>query len=126
VSVLDSGKRLLDNLLGALLTRLDLFSVEVREEVIRLIQLLILVSAALFCAGLTLILVTFTVIFGVWEDHQARVWAMSLFTAFYALLAVGSGLTVRQMLLKGGMPFSETVNQLKKDRECLKFSRSGN
>lgn len=126
MSVLDSGKRLLDNLLGAVLTRLDLFSVEVREEVIRLIQLLILVSAALFCAGLTFILITFTVIFAVWEDHGARVWAMSLFTLFYAGIGAWAGLTVRQMVLKGGMPFSETVNQLKKDRECLKFGKSGN
>lgn len=116
----------MDNLLGAVLTRLDLFSVEVREEVIRLIQLLVLVSAALFCTGLTLILITFTVIFAVWEDHEARVWAMSLFTLFYAGIVAWAVFAVRQMIHKGGMPFSETVNQLKKDRECLKFGKSGN
>jgi len=126
VSVLDSGKRLLDSLLGAILTRLDLFSVEVREEVIRLIQILVLTSAALFCAGITLILITFTVIFAVWEDHVARVWAMSLFTLAYGAAGGFAVWKARDMLVNGGMPFSETVNQLKKDRECLKFSKSGN
>lgn len=126
MSVLDSGKRLLDNLLGAVLSRLDLFSVEAREEVIRFIQLLVLGLAALFCAGLTLILVTLTVIFAFWEDYEARVWAMSLCALFYAAMGAWAGLTVRQMTLKGGMPFSETVNQLKKDRECLKFGKSAN
>ncbi len=123
LNVVDSGKRLLDRLLGAVLNRLDLFSVEVREEVLRVIQLLLLVAAAIFFAGIGLVVGTFTLMLLVWDHEVLRAVFLVVFTVLYLGSAVWAGLRAKAMIEAGHMPFEETLNQLRKDRECLKLGK---
>ncbi|MFQ3671365.1 MAG: phage holin family protein [Verrucomicrobiia bacterium] len=121
LNVVDSGKRLLDRLLGAILNRLDLFSVEVREEVIRVIQLLLLVSGAIFFTAIGLVVGTFTLMLLVWDHETLRAIFLIGFTFLYLGAAAWAGLRAKSMIERGHLPFEETLNQLRKDRECLKL-----
>lgn len=121
LNVVDSGKRLLDRLLAAILNRLDLFSVEVREEVIRVIQLLLLVSGAIFFAAIGLVVGTFTLMLLVWDHETLRALCLIGFTLLYLGAAAWAGLRAKGMIERGHMPFEETLKQLQKDRECLKL-----
>lgn len=123
LNVVDSGKRLLDRLLGAVLNRLDLFSVEVREEVIRVIQLLLLVSAAIFFSAIGLVVGTLTLTLLVWDYEILRAVFLVSFTLIYLGAATWAGLRAKKMIMSGHMPFEETLNQIKKDRECLKLGK---
>lgn len=120
LNVVDSGKRLLDRLLAAVLNRLDLFSVEVREEVIRIVQLLLLVSIAIFFSGIGLVMATFTIMLLVWDLPVWRAVFLIAFTLLYGGGAAWAALRAKDMIENSQMPFAETINQLKKDRECLR------
>lgn len=120
MNLFDTLRSLLDTLILGSLTRLELFSVEVREEVSRVIQLLILTAVAIFFSAIGLVIGTFTVIFAVWNNDTARLAALIIFSFLYLGGAVWAGLTARVMLKSGDIPFGETLNQLRKDREWLK------
>lgn len=112
-------KKLAAQVVSLLETRAELLAVELREEKIRLVQLLIWTSCTLFLAAITLVMLTFTVLFAVWDDERWRLGALLFFTLFYGGGAVFGAYKLRSMLLGGELPFSETLHQLKKDKDAL-------
>ena len=113
----DTGRRLLDNALGAIYNRLELLIVELGEEKANLVELLIYVIATLFFAVMTVIVLTATVILLFPEDK--RVYAGAGFCVLYLIGAIWSFTKLKARLNQGRTPFAESINELKKDREWL-------
>ena len=100
---------------GALRNRGELLLIEWQEEKARLIELLILGIGVLFLAIMASLMLTGTIIFLFRQEH--RVYAAAGFTVLYLGGAVWAVMTVKSLLKR--QPFSETINQVKKDGECL-------
>lgn len=112
-------RKLTTQLVNILETRAELLAVEFHEEKIRLIKILIWSSASLFLTAIGLVMLTMTVLFSVWDNEQYRFYALILFTIFY-LGAAGFGFyKMKKLLLEGELPFAETINQLKRDKNTL-------
>ena len=113
----DSARRLLDNALGAFYNRVELLAVEFKEEKTNVVELFICVAATLFFAMMTVIVLTATIILLFSEEW--RIYAAGGFCVIYLSGAISSFLWLKSRLKQGGLPFSESLNELKKDREWL-------
>jgi len=113
----DSGRRLLDNALGAIYNRLELLIVEFGEEKANVVELLIYVAATLFFAVMTVIVFTAAVI--ILFPREYRVYAAGGFCLIYLAGAIWSFARLKARLNQAKIPFSESINELKKDREWL-------
>jgi len=114
----DSLRRLLDQALGAFQNRVELLAVELKEEKTNVVQLFIYVALALFFAMMTVIVLTATVILLFSAEH--RIYAAGGFSVIYLIGAIWSFVALKSRLKQTGVPFSESLNELKKDREWLK------
>src|SRR5438093_10732843 len=88
-----SARRLLDTGLATVQERLELFSVELKEERFRLIELLLWTAAAIFFGVMALTLVTVAVVFFFWES--ARGYVLGAFCLIYLSAAVCSIVKLR-------------------------------
>ena len=117
---LDTLRRSGDSLLGLAQSRLELLSVELQEEKLRAINLLIVLGIAL-ALGMVGILVAFAAL-------AIFLWFSAGYLGLIGLallaLAGAAGLLwfLRRQVQKGTAPFSTTVAEFKKDRECLRKS----
>jgi len=109
------ARRTLATFVGAVENRAELFTVEFEEENDRLLKMVIYAMSAVFLGMMGLLLVTGTIIFLVAEPY--RVYAAIVFSVLYLGGAVAAVLTVKSLLKKA--PFTESLNQLKKDSELL-------
>ena|SRR5438876_5778734 len=112
-----SARRLLDTGLAAAETRLELFSVELKEERFRLVELLLWTAAAVFFAVMSLTVLTFAVVFLFWES--ARGYVLGAFCLIYSTAAVWSFFRLKNKLKTGVIPFADSLSEIKKDRACL-------
>lgn len=118
-SLCDLARAVTDTLndgLSLMETRLRLMSLELQEEKGRIVGLLVWTALSVLFAMLAIVMVTFTVVY-LLEGRQ-RVVALILFAVFYSLAAVVSGLVIRKKLLST-RPFSQTLEEFKKDRGCF-------
>lgn len=97
--------------------RVELLGVEAREESLFLLRLLILAAAAFLFLALAVVVGTFTVIYAVGPEH--RLTALLAATALFALTGIVLALVARARASKARLPFSQTVEELRKDEECL-------
>jgi len=116
--LVDSFRRLVDQALGAFYNRVELLAVEFREEKVNVVELFIYVAAALFFAMMTVIVFTATVI--LLFKPEWRVYAAGGFCVIYLGGAIWSFTALKTRLKETTRPFSESINELKKDREWLK------
>ena len=107
--------RLVETGLGALRNRGELLLVEWQEEKARLTELLFLAIGLIFLALMTLMLVTATIIF-LFPEHL-RLYVAGGFSALYLAAAIWVLTTIKNLVKRE--PFSETINQMKKDAECV-------
>ena len=112
---LATGKRILRSVGDLAHSRLELFLMELKEERIRLVDMLLLLAVCAVCALMTLALLTFTLVVIFW-DH--RVLVLVLLTLLYGAGAGGSFWTLRNRL-RHWQSFAATMEQIKKDRACL-------
>jgi uncharacterized membrane protein YqjE len=113
-------RRLATTALAILQNRLELLLVEFKEERLRLFNALLLAAAvaALGCLTLTTAMVTLLVV--VWVKYRlAGLAAMSCLFLVATLLAYWR----LRVHLKNWTPFSVTLAELKKDRECLESKK---
>jgi uncharacterized membrane protein YqjE len=89
--------------------------VELQEEKSRALSLLVRAGAIVFLGMMALMLLTATVIFLLAEEH--RVYGAAGFGVLYLLGAGWAAMSIRSSLKHPA--FSETLGQLKKDREWL-------
>jgi uncharacterized membrane protein YqjE len=105
--------------LGALQNRIELLAVEWQEERIRLMELLVWGLGLLFLGIMGLMLLTGTIILIFPED--LRLYVAAGFTVLYLLGAAGAWFGIRSLLKHE--PFTETVDQVKKDRLWIEGER---
>ena len=112
-----SLRRMLESVLALVQNRLQLFTVELQEEKIRLFDLLLRAAAVVVLGLMTLISVTALVVVWFWDTSPVAV--LAIVTLVYGLAAVGIGYSLQQRLQRGPPPFAGTLAEFKKDRECL-------
>ena len=113
----DSVKQMGDTLLSAASNRLELFTVELQEEKCRVIELLILAAAAVICGLMSLLMVTTTVIYLLPARYR---WIALVALCIVYLIGTAIAWSAVKKRLNGPKPFSVTVEELKRDRECFK------
>jgi uncharacterized membrane protein YqjE len=109
--------RLLKTLRETAETRLELFLVEIREDRLKLFEVIGLAVAGIALALMTLIVATFTIVVVFWDSH--RLAALLILAGIYGAATVFSFATLRSRL-KNWQSFPATIEQLKKDRACFK------
>jgi uncharacterized membrane protein YqjE len=118
--LLQNARRIASSVLEALETRLELLSVEFKEEKAWLLQLLVWASMTIFLMVASTIMITLTVLFAFWDNPETRVPALVIVTLVYVALAVTGFFRLKVLVKDRPVPFSETIDQLKKDKQCLK------
>lgn len=108
-------RRLLANMLELARLRLELFGVEAREDLARLIVLAVqaVLAAILLGFGIIFLALLITVVF--WDTH--RVLAMGVATAVFWLAGLLLILRVREHLRQGLRLFSSTIDELRRDEQ---------
>ncbi|HXS67424.1 MAG TPA: phage holin family protein [Candidatus Polarisedimenticolia bacterium] len=108
-------RRILATFIGALENRAELFAVEFEEENDRILKLVMFGVGGCFLTMMGILLITAVIIFVVPEPD--RIWAALGFAIFYLAGAVAAGLAVKKLIKH--IPFSESLNQIKKDAQAL-------
>jgi uncharacterized membrane protein YqjE len=94
--------------------RLELITLELREEKSRAISLVIWAALLIFLSFMSMIVITFLFVVAFWEQ---AIWVLAGFGVFYLASALIAVAMIRSRL-KAPL-FGETIYQLKKDREWL-------
>ncbi len=107
---------ILDTGLHAVQTRLELLSVEVQEEKLRIVSLLFntLLSAVLLGFGLVFVAVFLTVLF--WEEH--RLLALGLACAMFLGGGLLTATNAARELRRGSRLFAASLAELARDRDA--------
>lgn len=113
---MSSARQLLRTLHSLFEKRLDLFLLELKEERLRLISALLLAAMGGICAFMVLALVTLAIIVFFWAEHRTAV--LIVLIGLYSVGAVAAFLSLRRRLQRWEA-FSATLEQIRKDRECL-------
>lgn len=106
-----------DGLLGSVHDRIELLSIELQEEKFRLIQVFIWISALVFLAILATVFASLVLVVLFWETARVTVVCSLAGGYLLALIAVLAGF--RRFLAQQPKAFAETLQELKKDRECF-------
>jgi len=114
LGIFGSVQRLIETLLAIAQNRLELASVELREEKTRAVSILIWAGLLIFLSFMAMIALTFLAVVAFWDQ---AVWVLAGFSAFYLIGGLVAWLSIKAKLKTP--PFPETINQLKKDREWL-------
>ncbi len=109
-----SIKNVLKTVLAVLQSRLELFTVELKELRGRALALVAWGLTLVFLGFMTLVAIMATVVFALWEQALP---VLIGFSGFFVVAAIGSFLFAKNQLNK--IPFGETVDQLRKDRDLL-------
>jgi uncharacterized membrane protein YqjE len=107
---------LFEVVLAMLQSRLGLVSLELREEFVHWTGAALLAALAFFLGQLGLLLLTLAVV-ALFPEHAAL--TLALCGGLYLAAAAACIVTLRQRLKVRPPPFSDSVAELKKDREWL-------
>lgn len=115
---LDSLRGLGANLLGTVHDRVELFTVELHEEKVRLIQILLWIGAIAFAAVLAVTFTSLMLVYLFWDS--ARLAVLGGLAGFYLAALVASALAFRRYLARQPRPFDATLQELREDRACMR------
>lgn len=112
-----SLRRVVETIVDILQNRLELITVEVQQEKCRVIELLILAAAVIFCGFMAVALLTLTIV--LLFAPEARVYALGALTLIYFGAAAAAVFGLKSKLKNPPYPFAGTISELKKDRTWL-------
>jgi len=115
--ILHSVRTFADNLLATVQDRIELVSVELQEEKLRLIKVFIWISAAIFSSVLALMFASITIVYLFWES--ARLAALIGLTTLYTGATVVIIVAFRSYIARQPKPFAATIAEIKNDRACI-------
>ena len=113
-----SFRTLGDSLLAGVQDRLELFTVELQEEKLRLIQTFIWISVAVFTGMMAIAFASLTLVYLFWES--ARLAVLGGLTVFYAGTLVAIIIAFRRFLARQPHPFAATLHEIGEDRACIR------
>ena len=111
-------KVLAATLLAIAHTRLELFSIELEEEWVRVSSILTWSLVALFCAGIGIVFATLFLVFALWGTHPLL--ALGIPAVLFLLFAALAWRVVAAKIRDKPRLFSASLAELAKDREHLK------
>lgn len=113
----DKARRAAELALLLLENRLELVSLEVREEMQSFVRVLV---NALLAVQLTLLALVLASITAVWlSPADARGWVLLGITGVFILLAVLALVMLRKSATQLGKPLRRTIEEFRRDRESL-------
>lgn len=117
LSLASSLRGLAAGLVELLRVRLELLTVEARDEVLRLGELVVYGACAIafLCLGLTFLAVLLTVL--LWDGH--RLLALTVFATLFLTLGAVAAWLARQRLREGTRLFSASLEELQRDHDRL-------
>jgi len=121
LGILDSLKALLATVVAMVHNRVELLSTELKEELARLVSILIWSLAALIGAIVGLTFVAVLILLSV--DASQRPLAAGILAAVFLAAAWGSYLHVRGLLNAKSRMFDASLTELEKDYDGLKEKR---
>lgn len=115
--LMESLKRLVGTSLAIFQTRLDLFSNEIEEERVRVAQMLLYGSVALFLFGLAIMLLTVFVVVLFWDSYRLAV--LGGFTALFFVAGLLVWNALHRLASEKSKLFSVSLAELADDRDQL-------
>src|SRR5690554_3709652 len=109
-----SAGQLASTLVSIVGTRLELFSIELAEQRVRLVKIMCLTVGAMLCLVLALLVVSLLVALYFWPTEY-RYMALGLLALVYFLVGVGLAWWVRKELCANPVPFEATLDELQRD-----------
>lgn len=119
--MLHSLRSLVATLLGIVSTRVELISTEIEEEALRVAIIVAIGLAAMFCAGVAIMLVVAFVVVAFWDTH--RLLAIAVVAAVFALASMVLFQQMQTRYRTRSRLFSASLGELAKDRERLTAGR---
>jgi uncharacterized membrane protein YqjE len=112
-----SLKGFVSSLIEIVHVRLELITVEARDEALRLTELLVYgaLAVALLTLGIAFLAVLLTVL--LWDSHRLLV--LTLFSTLFITLGAIAAVVARARLAEGTRLFASTLDELKRDRDAL-------
>lgn len=115
---LGSFRALGAGVLSSIEDRVKLFSLELQEEKLRLIQTLVWMSAALFACMLAVTFASLSLVYFFWES--ARLTVLGGLAVFYIGATIALMLALRRFLARQPKPFAATLQEIGSDRACIR------
>lgn len=115
--LMESLERLAGTLLAIFQTRLELLSNEMEEERVRIEQMLLYGSVALFFFGLAIMLLTAFIVVLFWDSHRLLV--LGGFTALFFVAGLLVLNELRRVAKEKSKLFSASLAELADDRDRL-------
>jgi len=103
--------------------RLELFSIEAQEEVLRVGALLVYGAVAVAFLSLGVVLLALLITVALWDTH--RLLALGIFTGLFLVTGGVAAWLARERVRSGTYLFSASVEELKQDRESLRAAKEG-
>jgi uncharacterized membrane protein YqjE len=119
--LLSQFKAMIATVLSGLQNRSELFLLELEEEKTHLVELLLWALIVGVMGLMVLALATVFVI--LLFPEEMRMYAVAGFCVLYLVGAILALLNLKALLKKRPPPFSATINEIKKDRECFDSSK---
>ncbi|QHE87921.1 phage holin family protein [Hydrogenophaga sp. BPS33] len=116
-----SLKGLVSTVLEMAQLRLELFSIEAQEEVLRVGALLVYGAVAVVFLSLGVVLLALLITVALWDAH--RLLPLGIFTALFLGAGGIAAVLARGRVRSGTRLFSASVEELKQDRESLRAAR---
>lgn len=107
-----------ESLIASVQDRVELFSVELQEERVRLVQTFLWISAAVCTGMLAISFASLAVVVLFWQD--ARFGVLVGLAAFYAAALLLIVLAFRRHLSRLPKPFAATLEEFGADRACIR------
>jgi len=115
--LLESLKRLAGTILAIVQTRIELLSNEFEDERLRIRQMLLYGTFALFCFGLSIMLLTVFIVVAFWDNYRLLV--LGGMTTLFFVVGLLSWLALRRVVREKSKLFSTSLAELQKDRDHL-------
>jgi uncharacterized membrane protein YqjE len=115
--ILESVRTFADSLLATVQARIELISVELQEEKLRLIQTFIWISAAIFTGMLAITFASITLVYLLWDS--ARVAALGGLTLLYTAAMITIIVAFKRYVARQPKPFEATLEEIKADRSAV-------
>jgi uncharacterized membrane protein YqjE len=107
-----------DGLLATVQDRLQLFSLELQEEKLQLIQAMAWLGAILFAAALALLCASAGIVLLLW--NRAPLAALGALAILYTAIAAFLVLGLRRTLARQPKPLAASIGEIESDRQCLR------
>jgi uncharacterized membrane protein YqjE len=101
--------------------RLELFSIEAQEEVLRVGALLVYGAVAVAFLSLGVVLLALLITVALWDTH--RLLALGIFTGLFLVTGGVAAWLARERVRSGTYLFSASVEELRQDREGLRAAK---